>query len=240
MHILRRFTMPLAAVAAALTIAALAAPSASAHERRTVAGKYTFVVGFLTEPVLLDEPNGIDLRITNAETNEPVLGVEKTLKADMIAGGQTKTVDLKARFGQQGAYTAELIPTKTGTWAFRFFGTIDGQQIDERFESGPGRFNDVQATADLQFPTKVPSISELAAQVERGAPAETAQTPAQSAEVQKALDRADSARTMGIALGSIGIVAGLLGAGLGLYALTRRQGGAGSGPTSAGTRSEPI
>ena len=76
-----------AAVAAALALLiGSGTEDAAAHERRTVADKYTFVVGFINEPVFLEQPNGIDLRITNAESNEPVEGVEKTLKADMIVG----------------------------------------------------------------------------------------------------------------------------------------------------------
>lgn len=222
-----------AAVAAAVALATVFVPSVDAHERRTVAGRYTFVVGFLEEPALLEQPNGIDLRITNAQTNEPVEGVERTLKADLIAGGQTKTVELRARFGQRGAYTASVIPTKTGTWVFRFYGEIEGIRIDERFESGPGRFNDVENPATLQFPVMVPSVGELAGQRasgEAGARSETAP------DVQRALDEAASARRIGIGFGLAGLAAGVLGLGLAAYALTsrRREG------RSRGGRSEPV
>ena len=210
---------------AALALLGPLSPSARAHERRTVAGKYTFVVGFINEPALLEEPNGIDLRITNAETNEPVEGVEKTLKADVTVGGQTKTFELRPRFGQRGAYTADLIPTKTGTWVFRFHGEIEGTRIDERFESGPGRFNDVQPKTDLQFPVQEPSIGELAQQLQRpGQPADRAAPPADlSPDVQRALERASSARTTAIAFGVGGIAIGLLGVALAIYALTSRR-----------------
>src|SRR5436190_24251861 len=103
-----------AALAALVIVGTSHVPGASAHERRTVAGKYTFVVGFLNEPALIDQPNGIDLRISNAQSGDPVEGVEKTLKADLVVGGATRTVDLRSRFGMKGAYTADLIPTKTG------------------------------------------------------------------------------------------------------------------------------
>src|SRR5829696_3240644 len=113
--------IPVAAMLAALIVSALVVvPGATAHERRTVAGAYTFVVGFLNEPAYLEEPNAISLTVTNAQTNQPVEGVEKTLKVDATVGGETRTFDLRARFGQPGAYIADLIPTKTGTWAFRF------------------------------------------------------------------------------------------------------------------------
>ena len=225
-----------AAVLAALALIGLAgAGDASAHERRTVAGRYTFVVGWLTEPALLEEPNGLDLRITNVQTNEPVEGAEKSLKADVTAGGQTRTFELKARFGQRGAYTADLIPTRAGSWSFRFYGTLDGTPIDERFESGPGRFDDVRPKGDLQFPAQVPSAGELAQRL--GQPAEAGRPAAEpSPDVQRALDRADQARTTAIAFGVAGIAVGLAGTALAVYALAASR----RGRATTGREGEPV
>jgi hypothetical protein len=196
---------------ATLAIASINAPAVDAHERRTVAGQYTFVVGFINEPAIAGQVNGIDLRITNAQTNEPVEGVEKTLKADVSVGQDMKTYDLRARFGQRGAYTATLIPTKPGVWTFRFYGEINGTRIDERFESGPGRFNDVEAVAAYEFP----------AQAREDALASINGTEA-AAEAQRALEAAQDARRTGIAVGAAGLVAGLAGIGLAAVALSRR------------------
>ncbi|MFN8557516.1 MAG: hypothetical protein U0531_09280 [Dehalococcoidia bacterium] len=225
---MRRLSILAVAVAATLTLATAIAPAASAHEQRTVAGKYAFVVGFIVEPAIIEEPNGIDLRITDTQTNQPVEGVEKSLKAEMVVGPDKKTVDLKARFRQPGAYTADIIPTKTGTWSFRFFGTIDGTAINERFESGPGRFNDVQAKTDLQFPAKQPTIGELAQQVQQapraGQAAEAAAQP--SPDVQRTLDELQQARSTATTIGIIGIITGVAGIALAALALlSRRQGG---------------
>jgi hypothetical protein len=214
---MKRIIVPMAALAALALLLLSGTSTASAHERRTVAGKYVFVVGFLNEPALVEEPNGIDLRVTNAQTNEPVEGLEKTLKAEIIVGDQKKTVDLRARFGQKGAYTADIIPTKAGTWAFRFFGTVEGTPVDERFESGPGRFNDVQPKSDLQFPVQLPTLAELAQQ-RAGAPEASAQQPVSPTDVQRALDRANTALRAGMILGLLGIGVGLVGVGLALRA----------------------
>lgn len=240
MNILKR-TLPLvAALAIAGVLLNGTTSSADAHERRAVAnGKYTFVVGFINEPALLEEPNGIDLRITDAATNAPVEGVDKTLKADIIVGGQTKSVPLRARFGQPGAYTADIFPTKSGTWAFRFYGDVGGTQIDERFESGPGRFNDVQAKADIAFPAQTTSLGDLAAQVQKaGSPAPAAtsgEAPigASQADVQRALDKAESARTTAVSFGVAGIAVGLIGLAVAGVALSRRR-------TTAGRGAEPV
>src|SRR5689334_12267228 len=95
----------LRALVAALVLVAIVPGLASAHERRDV-GKLQFVVGFIGEPSIIGEPNGIDLRITDKASGQPVEGAEKTLKATIqFGGGAPKEFPLKARFGMKGAYT---------------------------------------------------------------------------------------------------------------------------------------
>src|SRR5204862_8114607 len=96
---------------------------ALAHERREV-GKYTLVVGFLNEPAISDQVNGIDLTITNTETKQPVEGVDKTLQAEVTAGGRTMPLKLRSRFNMPGKYAADFIPTKVGQYVFHVAGTI--------------------------------------------------------------------------------------------------------------------
>jgi hypothetical protein len=77
---------------------------------------------------------------------------------------------------------------------FTFTGTFEEQAINERFESGPGRFNDVEDTSKLQFPEAVPYAGDLARQV------------------QAADARASQATTFGyagIGLGAVGLLVGL-------------------------------
>lgn len=179
---------------AMLLLVALPA-TASAHERRDVGSKYQFVVGFISEPALLGEPNGVDLRITNKETNQPVQGAEKTLKvAVQFGGGAPKEMPLRARFGQPGAYTADLIPTRAGSYIFTFTGDLEGTAVNEKFESGPGRFNDVQAADQLQFPEIVPSAGELQRQLR---------------EAEARAQQATSFAYAGVGLGLLGTVVGL-------------------------------
>src|SRR5262249_44165483 len=115
------------ALVATLLLFLLLPLGASAHERRDV-GKLQFVVGWIGEPSLLGEPNGIDLRISDKATGNPIEGAEKTLKASVaFGGGQPKEFPLRARFGQKGAYTADIIPTKAGSYVFTFSGTVGDQ-----------------------------------------------------------------------------------------------------------------
>ncbi len=145
---MRRFV-----VATTLSLLALAASGtpALAHERRTV-GPYAFVVGFLSEPAFTGVPNAVDLRVTDTIVNKPVEGLQDTLKVEISAAGQTKTYELRARFGQPGAYAADFVPTRTSTYVFRFFGKVGDRPVDERFESGPGRFEEPESIIDAQFP----------------------------------------------------------------------------------------
>src|SRR5579875_2828190 len=67
-----RRTLPLLGGLAAVLIALVVLPGiASAHETRVVDGKYKFVVGFLNEPAIVDQPNSIDLTVTDASTGQP-------------------------------------------------------------------------------------------------------------------------------------------------------------------------
>jgi hypothetical protein len=209
----------------------LAPGTALAHERRAV-GPYTFVVGFLGEPALQGEPNGIDLRITRTDGGAPVEGADKTLKAAVaFGGGQPKEFPLRARFGTPGAYTADLIPTKAGSYLFTFSGTIDGTPVNEKFESGPGRFDDVKATDQLQFPEVVPAPAQLSATVKSADErAQAAEARAAAAEGQ--LGRAQALSTAGAVLGLLGLAAG------GWALLSRRRGATGDrqvveGPAAA-------
>ena len=177
-----------AAVAVVLvSFGALASPAA-AHERRTV-GAYTFVVGWVTEPAYAGQLNGLDLTVTETATTKPVEGLEKTLKAEVVVGGGAtrRPLTIEARFGQPGRYRAQVLPTRVGDYTFRITGAIGTLTVDEKFESGPGRFEGVEDSTPLQFPNSVPASSDLAAR----------------------LDDANTKATIAIALGALALVASL-------------------------------
>jgi hypothetical protein len=197
-------------VASALAIGALivAAPVASAHEHREV-GEYTFNVGFMEEPALVNQPNGIFLEVVKSgehaddEGEEddghggaPVEGLHETLTAEISYAGETKEVELREVFDIPGRYTADIIPTQEGTYTFRFFGTVEGTEVDESFTGGPDTFSEVESTANIAFPSA-------------GIDSEN------NSAVADAEDAADSARTLAI----VGIIAGVLGLAVGAAGL---------------------
>lgn len=195
------------ALTMALALVVLAPTTTFAHERRDV-GPYQFVVGFINEPALLGQPNGVDLRITRRDGNQPVEGAHETLRVSVAhGGGPAREFPLRARFGQPGAYIADLIPTRTGVYVFTFSGQIDGETVNEVFESGPGRFSEVESPQELQFPEQVAFVGDL------------------QTEVRATEARVQQATTFGYA----GTALGALGVLLGLVALLRRPRAASSG-----------
>lgn len=142
----------LVAAATALVIAILLVPaiSVSAHEQRTVATDYAFTVGFINEPAVQNDTNGIWVRITKA--GKPVLAASDTLKAQVIFGDQTRDLTLTPAFGEEGVYQSVFIPTQPGDYTFRFLGQLEGVAIDESFTSSPEGFDSVAARGDLEFP----------------------------------------------------------------------------------------
>jgi len=137
--------------------------TAAAHERRMV-GPYQFVVGWLNEPAYVGLMNSLDLRVTDTRVTpaKAVEGLEKTLTVDVQTGGLAPLkLAVTARFGTPGAYNGYAMPTATGTYIFMIKGKIDTLDVNEKFESGPGRFGDIESTAALQYPTQVPAADDL-------------------------------------------------------------------------------
>jgi len=163
-----------------------------AHESRDV-GEYTFVVGFLDEPVYAGLKSGLELRISAGE--DPVEGAEETLEAEVTFGDQTRALEISPSFGEPGAYRSVFFPTAAGSYTFRIFGEIDGTAIDESFTSGPDTFGDILDTAGGQFPVVYPATADLARDAEAGAGAATM-------------------ATIAIGLGAAGLLAGLVALGV--------------------------
>jgi hypothetical protein len=142
---------------------AIYAGTAAAHERRTL-GPYQFVVGWLNEPAYVGLMNSLDLRVTDTRVTpaKAVEGLEKTLIVDLQTGGLAPLpLTITARFGAPGAYNGYAMPTATGTYVFHIKGKVESLDVDEKFESGPNRFGDIESTTALQYPNKVPAADDL-------------------------------------------------------------------------------
>ncbi|HYH27896.1 MAG TPA: hypothetical protein VEA19_03850 [Actinomycetota bacterium] len=189
-------------------IPAMASP-AWAHETRQV-GDYELVVGWWQEPAFAGQPNGPEVTVTKG--GDPVNeGVE--LEVELVFGSETMTYPLEAAFvvgvfGDEGNYNANLVPTRPGTYTYRLTGTIEGNQIEEEFTSGPETFGDIEDPAELAFPAVDPSQAELASRLER-----------ETQRLNEEVDAASSARTFGF----VGMGVGLLALVLAALALARAR-----------------
>ncbi len=162
-----RLLATVAAVAVVVSSFAFNTNIALGHERRVV-GPYTFVVGWINEPSYVNLLNSLDLTVTETNGGKAVEGLDKTLKADLTFGGSTtpQPLTLAARFGQPGKYSGYVMPTRVGDYTFHITGTVGTTNVDEKFESGPGRFGSIESTDALQYPAKVVSNTDLAARLD--------------------------------------------------------------------------
>lgn len=189
--------------------------AASAHEHRQV-GQYQLTVGFLSEPAIVDELNGLELRVSRAgdsgESNqqgesqhhgqgEPVTGLEQTLQVEVQTDSHTKRLVLQPRFGEPGTYQALFIPAIEGQYKFHIFGSIEGTPVDEWFQSGPETFSDVHPRSEMMFPAEVSSLATL------------------EHDLQVARDLATRAQILALA----GIAIGVTGVGLAIVGFVRQQ-----------------
>jgi hypothetical protein len=182
--------------------------SAEAHERRQVLS-YTFVVGWLNEPALLNQPNAVDLRVSRTADASPVTGLEQSLKAEVTAGNQKQDVQLRPRFNTPGAYDGRMIPTATGVYSFRINGTIEGAQVNETFTAGPNTFGLIEE--GNAFPVPLVSNQEL----------DESLNGLEQRVVELESGGSDDAGTV-MAVAIAGVVIGLLGLAVGGYSLTRK------------------
>jgi hypothetical protein len=178
----RRFRSRLgAALGAALLLALFALPvGALAHERRTIGdGKYDVVVGWDVEPAYQGQKNGASIRISEAGSNPAVAveGAEKSVKVRIRQGATTREFPLRAVFGQKGYYVADILPTRDGDYQWTFVGTLNGQSINDTFDTADGKFNKVESIGGLEFPQAVPDPTQTAATMQAAqAEAQTARS----------------------------------------------------------------
>jgi hypothetical protein len=175
---------------------AFAVPGVVSAHGHTEVGDYELVIGFHNEPAIQGEPNGLDLFVTKKSTGENVSGLEKTLQAEIVYGDSKKTVTVKPQWGQDGAYTAYVLPTEAGDYTWHIFGTINDTPVDVSMTSSPKTFSSVEAKASMSFPASEPATADL-----KGA-AQSAASTAQTAII---------IAVVGLIFGLAGVAVGFLG-----------------------------
>ena len=211
----KRMCMIAAVCGAAVPLLVLAAEPALAHEARKV-GDIDMEVGWGTEPAYSGSENSVQLLLSHG--GQPVTNLGDSLKVEVSFGDETQEFPIEpffeeGEFGTPGDYRAWLIPTRPGTYSFHFTGSIDGENVDETFTSGPKTFADVDDPQSVQFPVQDPSTGELAARIEREVPRINDSIDAANASAQKASDDASNATTLaivGVAVGAVGLAVAIV------------------------------
>jgi len=186
------------ALIATLLLALMVSGTVSAHGKTTV-GNYDLEIGFHNEPVIVGQPNALDLFVTDSTTGKMVNGLESTLSAEIIFGASKKSLTISPVDGADGAYTAFVIPTATGDYTWHIFGKINDTPVDVSMTSSPDTFNSAETDASYLF-------------------------PAPAAGSDPASQAASSANTA-LLVGAGGLVVGLIALVIGLVAMqsARRQ-----------------
>lgn len=193
-------------VLTSLSLLSLATTPVYAHERRdvTIAGKTTrWVVGWGVEPAFVDQMNLVSLSVTDTSTSGPVYGLQ-VLRVNVTTGPAFKVLNLTRVFGEDGEYKAEIMPTVSGTYSFRFFGNANNTDIDQTFVcnqpgvGSQGAFDCVEPLSDAQFPVQTPSQRDIDTSLDNLA-----------SRLDQALQLASIIGGVGIAVGAAGILVGV-------------------------------
>lgn len=179
--------------------------AAVAHERRALGGdggpgdeRYIVDIGFRDEPVMVDQPNALLLWVTEVgDAGGPVAGLEASLDVEVEHGGQTTPLELVPQ-SDPGLYEAPFLPVEAGDYEVRLFGTIEQLPVNETFSP------DVIDASWLELPaaTDAPQESRDAPRPRRGA------RLIEEANLRAA--HSERLAYIGIALGTLGLLAGLL------------------------------
>ena len=207
---------------AAVLLAALAAAPASAHTEKK-AGRYSFVIGFGTEPAYAGQPNSLQVIISR--DGRPATDLAGQLDGLMAHAYYGRKADPKAEnammplephfgdgWGTPGDYRSFFVPTQPGAYTFTLKGKLGAQKINLAVPSGPDTFSDVNDPAKTALPAvKDPTTAQLAERLDREAARVNGTMAAAQAAQRDAEDTAGQARMLalgGLLVGAVGLVVG--------------------------------
>ena len=215
-HLIIRLAVVGGLVAAGVVIPAVAASAHAEWEQ----GPYDFAMGFGTEPAYVGFPNSVEVIIHLKKGLKGVDTAADTMNATVAYGSaQPHPVTLEGNFdedsgGSPGDYRGAFVPTQAGKYTMRLFGKVGNTKVDKTFLSSPTTFASVVDPSTIEYPTKIPTATELNAKVDRELPRIQAQA------TSAANDAASSAKTLAV----VGIVVGVLALVVAGVALARKRG----------------
>jgi hypothetical protein len=192
-------------------------------------------IGWAHEPTYVGEQNAVEVFVTDADSKPVADLTPDDLKVVISTGGQqsdalalSPSFDEDTGLGTPGDYLAPIIPTAPGDYTFHVTGSVHGTAVDQTATSSDSTFDSAVAPTVIQFPSKLPTLSDIATKLER----QDARVQGASSDSAAAQDAANRALTIGTAVGVVGILLGLAGLLVGWRALRRANGD--RRPTGAG------
>src|SRR5215216_6755547 len=217
-----------------LSFLAFSLQPALAHEEADF-GDIKVVAGWVNEPPLANQLNGIILMVSQVSNGQPVNNAPAQLDVTLQKGADNMPLNFQPT-EEAGSYTATILPTQPGQYAVVMQGAVAGQAIN-----GLIQIEDVEDTARFAFPpvastdssssNQIPEglidqlqmgIADLTAQVEQSnVTATQANNLTQSitesiGELHTSADRAYLFSLIGVGVGTAGIA-------IGVAALSRRE-----------------
>ena len=214
-------------IAIAATALLITAPAAALGHTVQHAGSYTLEIGWVHEPTYVGEANAVSVTVRDG-ADRPVidLGPDDLKVVVTTANQPSPELTFESGFdsiemdGPLGEYDAAIVPTAPGDYTFHITGAVHGTAVDITVTSGEETFDPVRESSNLQFPTKLPSVAEIATRLDRidgriatlgtSGPTQASVDAAQAAATA-AQAAADRALLVGSVVGGLGVVAGLLG-----------------------------
>lgn len=108
-------------------------------------GNITLQVGWVNEPPMIDFLNQIWISVS--EQDNPVRNALKDVSTSVNYGGLSKDLRFLPSEESAGAYVADIIPKKIGSYSISINGKINNQNVDTNVE-----IEDVETTDKLAFP----------------------------------------------------------------------------------------
>lgn len=107
-----------------------------AHETTTVEG-YELTFGGSDEPVITGERMWLQLEILEADTGEPVEGLEGAIELSVQRpfGDDTFDLEVGAVHGQPGLYQGAVVFTEPGTYTVYVEADVDGTAVETSFQT---------------------------------------------------------------------------------------------------------
>lgn len=123
-----------------------------AHETTTIDG-YELTFGGSDEPVITGERMWMQVEILEAETVEPVEGVEDAVEIAVQRpfGNDTFDLEVSSVHGRPGWYEGAVVYTEPGTYTVFITAEIDGRTVETSFQK------QVHNATALQYPEPTPS-----------------------------------------------------------------------------------